>query len=166
MVDSRALEAGVLKARGGCRSSGSRQHRQTTNQFPARERAPLEACQKTGNDGIHADLLALERRTSRQVYTTDGLLNAAFTSVAWRGVSAPRSRPKQRVKECAVLPQSTQSTPRILGVFFSAVSAVSAVSGFFTGSSGLRTRGSSPTPRGSFTISGGRTFSGPPMKKP
>ena len=30
------------------------------------------------------------------------------------------------------------STPRILSVFFSAVSAVSAVNGFFTGSEGLR----------------------------
>ena len=37
---------------------------------------------------------------------------------------------KERVKKCGVLPLSTQSTPRILSVFFSAVSVVSAVNGF------------------------------------
>ena len=42
--------------------------------------------------------------------------------------------PNEGVKKCDVLPQSTQSSPRIPGIFFSAVSAVSAVSSFLTGS--------------------------------
>src|SRR5205814_6058960 len=40
------------------------------------------------------------------------------------------TRVARRLKKCAVLPQST---PRALSVFFSAVSAGSAVNGFFTG---------------------------------
>src|SRR5206468_12443798 len=36
---------------------------------------------------------------------------------------------EERVKKCAVLPPSTQSTPRILGVSSPRVSAVSAVNG-------------------------------------
>ena len=45
---------------------------------------------------------------------------------------------KERVKKCDVLAQSTQSSPRIPRIFFSAASAVSAVGGFFTGSDVLR----------------------------
>src|SRR5439155_21864272 len=56
---------------------------------------------------------------------------------------APRARPGARaicssadadVNEYTVLPQSTQSTRRILGPFFSAISALSAVNGFFAAS--------------------------------
>src|SRR5437773_1160198 len=65
-------------------------------------------------------------------------LAAALVFAPWLRPSRPGGPPDKGVNKSLVLPQSTQSTPRILGVFFSAVSAVSAVSGFFTGSNGKR----------------------------
>src|SRR2546428_13334456 len=92
MVDSRAFEAGVLKTR-VCRSARSRQHRQTPNQFSTRECAPLEACQKIGNDSVHADLLSLERRSSRQVYTAGGSFCAAAVLQQDGALCSRRSAP-------------------------------------------------------------------------
>ncbi|PYR28373.1 MAG: hypothetical protein DMF92_14320 [Acidobacteria bacterium] len=89
-------------------------------------------------DGAH-------RRPIHACVSTEGPTRATTRSHAREGDPEYRGRTpgrgSVRCQRIEALPQSTQSTPRILCVFFSAISAVSAANGCFTGSSGLRVRG-------------------------